>query len=342
MDAPGGPNGGREFGPERDEPRLRRGQPAQVPGDGSLLAAPIGARQPELIGAEPPAPQSDFGGATVPAWTGSGAGASAPERCKFLRTIGSDGKLSDAGREAVPTHRCAAFGDPLPLSLRQQELVCLQTVHVSCPRYMRGTLLAEESAAAEAEKTPRAQMPWLTIAGLVLIALVGLVAIISMAGLLPGTGNGPAPTSSQVAVVPSDTASASEAQSPSAVVAESPTPVVTQSLSPSATPTVRATPSPTSRPTPTPSPTPKPTASWPPGATASRMNLLTPCVGQSNCWVYTVRSGAQNGSPGHTNDTVSGVANFFGVSASQIYSMNPWARSGITPGQKLKIPNPTR
>jgi hypothetical protein len=67
-------------------------------------------------------------------WSGMSSSSNGPERCQFLRAIASDGTLFDPGREAVANHRCAAFGDPLPLSMRQQELVCLQRVHVSCPR----------------------------------------------------------------------------------------------------------------------------------------------------------------------------------------------------------------
>ena len=326
MDAPGGSNGGREF-PSDQEARLARGR-GTGPGDPDMLGVPFGARAPELIGAETPGSPAEFGGAVTPAWGGAGPATGAPERCKFLRTIGSDGKLSDAGREAVPTHRCAAFGDPLPLSLRQQELVCLQRVHVSCPRYMRGTLLAEESAASDAGVPARAGLPWLTIAGLVLIALVGIIAIAGMTGFLPGTGSGPAASPTEIAVVPTPTATPTPTPSPSPTLTIAPSPTAT--AKPSATPTATATPL----------PTPTPTPSWPPGATASRMNLLVPCTDQPNCYVYTVRGPGQNGSK--VSDDVPHIAAFFGVSVASIYDMNPWAKSGIKAGDKLKIPPPTR
>jgi LysM repeat protein len=41
-------------------------------------------------------------------------------------------------------------------------------------------------------------------------------------------------------------------------------------------------------------------------------------------------------------DTVAGIARFFGVTTSKIYSMNPSASSGIQPGDQLKIPPPTK
>jgi hypothetical protein len=328
VDGPGGSNSGRGFPFGQGDSRLGRGGAAGREGPGGVepdfSAVPASARQPELIGAETRTSVGEDG-AVIPAWNGSAPAANAPERCKFLRTIGSDGKLSDAGREAVPTHRCAAFGDPLPLSLRQQELVCLQRVHVSCPRYMRGTLLAEESAATEDEHRARVGVPWLMMAGLVMIALVGVIAIAGMAGFLPGTG-GPAASPTEIAAVPT----ATPTDTPTLEPTSEPTPTPTPS------PSRAATPSPTDTPVPTPTPTPP----WPPGATASRMNLLTPCTDQANCYVYVVRSAAQNGSK--VNDTLDGIARFFGVSLNQIYDMNPWARSGIKPGQQLKIPPPTR
>jgi LysM repeat protein len=70
------------------------------------------------------------------------------------------------------------------------------------------------------------------------------------------------------------------------------------------------------------------------------MNLLTPCTDQPNCWVYTVRSAAQNGSK--VDDQLPGIATFFGVKMSAILELNPWASAGIQPGQQLKIPPPTR
>ena len=74
------------------------------------------------------------------------------------------------------------------------------------------------------------------------------------------------------------------------------------------------------------------------------MNLLVACTGQSNCWLYTVRSGAAPpaGNGSGTADNVAGIAKFFGVSVAQIYTLNPGSSSGIHAGQKLKIPNPTR
>jgi hypothetical protein len=306
-----------------------------------LMAVPRGSADAdsEMIGGEAPVPGSesfDTPG-VMRTWQDAPNPANAPERCKFLRSIGPDGKLFDPGNDAVPTHRCAAFGDPLPLSLRQQELVCLQRVHISCPRYMRGTLLAEESANIATQiHQPQSGLPRLTLAGLALVALAGLALVAGMMGIIPGTGSAASSPTSPLGAVTASPAAPTVAPTPA------PTPTVALTPSPAA-PTSSATPKPSASATPshTPSPTPVASPTWPPGATAPRMALLVPCTPvQANCWVYTVRGPAQNGTK--VTDTVKGIANYFGVSITQIYAMNPGAKAGIHAGDKLKIPSPTR
>ncbi len=264
-------------------------------------------------------------------WSETSPAAAGPTRCEFLRSVGPDGRLTEAQRTAVPTHRCAAFGDPLPLSLRQQELVCLQRVHVSCPRYVRGTLLANENPTQPVAEERRVRgIPILNVVGFGLVTLAVGILIAAMFGLPPlGGSHGlvAAATSS-----PTPVASVQDSAAPSAAVTASP--VVVASATPNATPL----PSPTAKATP--SPTPVASATWPPGATASRMNLLTPCTGQANCYLYTVRGPGQNGSS--VADDVAGIARFFGVDVNAIYTLNPGSNAGITPGQQLKIPPPTR
>jgi hypothetical protein len=76
------------------------------------------------------------------------------------------------------------------------------------------------------------------------------------------------------------------------------------------------------------------------------MNLLVPCPGQTNCWIYTVRGAgappAGNGSP--VADTLSGVIGFFGVDLVTVRQMNSWLNGGsaIQAGDKLKIPTPKK
>jgi LysM domain len=266
-------------------------------------------------------------------WSEPATANAGPMHCHFLRSVGPDGRLVDAQRVAVPTHRCAAFGDPLPLSLRQQELVCLQRVHVSCPRYVRGTLLADESPSSQVNVGSRKRLPILSIVGVGLVVLALVVVASSMLGLPPFGGGTTGLTSAYVATQPP--------ASPSATA----TVATTATIQPSASPS--APPSPTLEPTaslgPTLAPTPVATP-WPPGATASRMNLLVPCTGQANCYVYTVRgSGPPPGGNGSSvPDSLASIATFFGVSLNEINAMNPWASSGINAGDKLKIPPPTR
>lgn len=340
MDARGGSNGdGRDdrIPSDQDGPRLARGRGAGRGSSGGndplLMAVPKGSGELDLIGAETQGatPEDLDQSASFPGWAEAASGADGPAFCKFLRSIAPDGKLFDPREEAVPTHRCAAFGEPLPLSLRQQELVCLQRVHVSCPRYMRGTLLAEELATAAAAKQPHSGMPYLTIAGLALVAVAGVVAIAIMMGFLPGAPGGGSHAGSSSAV-----AAVTASGTPTA----GPTPTAAPTVSPTPEPTPTATP--TASPSPTLAPTPVPSATWPPGATASRMSLLVPCSGKANCYIYTVRGPGPSGNGSKVADTAAGIAQFFGVSLSKIYAMNPGAASGIHPGEKLEIPPPTR
>ncbi len=266
-----------------------------------------------------------------------------PMRCPFLRTIASDGRLTDAQKTAVPTHRCAAFGEPLPLSLRQQELVCLQRVHVSCPRYVRGTLLANEGQARTEPRVERgAGVPVLTIAGIALVIVAVSILFGAFLGLPPLGGGGPGKSSVAAASASASHSSGTSKPSVSPTAARSATAVT----SPVTSPVTSA--SPTAQPTRTapPSPTTAPTSSWPPGATASRMDLLTPCTGQSNCYVYTVRGPgpAPAGNGSKVADTLSGIVTFFGVDLATVRQMNPYLNGGstINPGDQLKIPSPTR
>jgi LysM repeat protein len=76
------------------------------------------------------------------------------------------------------------------------------------------------------------------------------------------------------------------------------------------------------------------------------MSLVVPCTDQASCYVYTVRGAgpapAGNGSP--VADTLAGIVKYFGVDLAKIRQMNPWLGSSdvIHPGDKLKIPPPTR
>lgn len=313
------------------------------PGGPSVSGSPSGAagqRDPLFGSASRPigagagsGDQIDLGPRFRPWAEPATAAAPGPTRCQFLKAVGPDGKLIDAQNTAVPAHRCAAFGDPLPLSLRQQELVCLQRVHVSCPRYARGTVLAAETTAAPKTGEGRlGRFSLMTIIGIGLVILAIGTLLSGLLGLPPFGGGKPAahPPSASALVAG---ASPSLIVTPSATVSAA---VATASGIPAATPT----------PTAAPTPTPVPSATWPPGATASRMSLLVPCTGQANCYLYTVRGPgpAPSGNGSTVADNLQGIATWFGVDIATVRQMNSWLGGSDTihPGDKLKIPPPTR
>ena len=67
-----------------------------------------------------------------------------PVICPFLRAVEVDDRLLVPIEAPDALNRCAALQDAIPQSLRQQELVCLTSGHVNCPRYLRGALIAGE------------------------------------------------------------------------------------------------------------------------------------------------------------------------------------------------------
>ncbi len=267
-------------------------------------------------------------------WSDPAASATTPERCHFLRGISDNGRLVDPQGQAVATHRCAAFGEPLPLSLRQQELVCLQRVHVSCPRYLRGALLASESAAEPQAARTRAGISKTVAAGLVLILVAALVGGAAASGFVPGLGGGAGPSQALVNVTNPPSATATS----SAVTGVNPTAELSPSLSPS--PTTASTPiaSPSPTPSPTLAPTPSPSATaWPAcpaGAKGGRLLCLVPCPDQASCYEYMVHSG----------DKLNEIAFYFGVTMKSIWAMNPWLHEStkIATGEILRLPPPTK
>jgi hypothetical protein len=364
VDAGGGPDNqdDRGDGMPTDEQQIRLGRARIARGDdplgdqngisGGLIGAnsprarendPVAAA-PGLIGGPPMVSPmaSPVGGVEAidmaprfRPWSDPSSANPGPMRCHFLRSVGPDGKLTEAQMGAVPTHRCAAFGDPLPLSMRQQELVCLQRVHVSCPRYVRGTLLANETPASPANAGTRKRLPILSILGIGLVVLAIAMVAAAILGLPPfsgATGSRPAiALGTPSAAIPTSITAANPTATPTVTSIPSAVPSAAPSARPSAT-VVHSSP-----------PTPAASA-WPPGATASRMKLVVPCTGQANCYVYIVRGSgpppAGNGSS--VPDSLTNVAAFFGVSVNEINALNPWASAGIHAGDKLKIPPPTR
>lgn len=243
-----------------------------------------------------------------------------PRVCPFLRAS-AEGTITLPRERPDPANRCAALRDVVPQSLRQQELVCLTSGHVRCPRYLRGAAVVAE-APEPVVRRGRSLSP--AVLGSLLILVMAFSA--SIAYVVSGGGLTLRPV--QAAPTPSPSASVAVV-APSVAPTPSPTPVPTASPTPSPSPT----PAPTVSPTPEPTPAPTPRATPRPAPTSDRYALLRACPNQSNCWIYRVRSG----------DNVYSIARYFGVSQDSIYARNPWLRTqGLRPGQELRLPPPTR
>jgi LysM repeat protein len=222
-----------------------------------------------------------------------------------------------------PANRCAALRDAVPQSLRQQELVCLSSGHVNCPRYLRGAVVI-----AEAPEPPARRGRSLTPAVLGSLVVLVMAASASVAFVMARGGLELAAAVPTLSPVASATAVAAAPITPVPTVA--PTPIPTATPSPTPLPTASPTP------VPTPSPTPQPTATpttQPTTGTASRYAVLSACPNTPRCWIYRVRAG----------DNLFSIAHWFGVSMDSIYARNPWTRTqGLRAGQELRLPPPTR
>jgi hypothetical protein len=231
--------------------------------------------------------------------------------CPFFRAEARDGSLVPPIEGADPANRCAAFGDPQPQSKRQQELVCLESGHVNCPRYLRGALMASKT------RSPRRT---LTRATLVAIALLIVSAGASFAFVLVRGG------------LSLPAASSNATPSPGPLAVASFTPRLTPSP-PAATPTAKPAATPTAKPAATPAPTPAVTAGPTPRPSSDRYALLEPCPTKPDCFIYTIRRG----------DNLTAIAHYFGTTLDTIRRLNPWTKTkGISAGDKLILPPPTR
>ncbi len=246
-----------------------------------------------------------------------------PNVCPFLRaSLGGD--LAAPIERADPANRCAALAEAVPQSLRQQELVCLTTGHINCPRYLRGAAVMTETP-TPVVRQGRAMSPAMLGSLVVLVmALSASVAfVLARGGALSIGPTGSPGASAPVAVVSPSPASLAPAASPSELAEATPTAAPTPSPSP--------TPEPTANPTPTPEPTPKRTPR--PSPSSDRYQLLRACTNTTRCFIYTVRPG----------DNLFSIAHYFGVSTNSLYARNPWLRnSGLRAGQQLRMPPPTR
>ena len=239
--------------------------------------------------------------------------------CPFLSLKLADGTLEPALRLDT-ANRCIAIGEPLAQSGRQQELLCLAAAHVNCPRFLRGILIAGTPPAPPArEPISRPVIGAAFILAAALAASFGFLAV-------RGGFNLAIPTPSPVLVA--NVGSAPPSPSPTVAPTATPSPVPSASPSPPPSPSPSPPPSATPSPTETPPATPKPT----PAATSDRFAVITRCPSTSNCWIYVIRAG----------DNLRSIANWFGVSYDRMMAMNPSLRIPIHPGDRLRIPTPTR
>ena len=254
-----------------------------------------------------------------------------PETCPFLRAVDASDRLTAPVETPDPANRCAALRDAVPQSLRQQELVCLSSGHVNCPRYLRGAVVIAE-APEPAVRPGRSLTPAVlgSLVVLVMAASASVAFVMARGGLELAAA---IPTEPPVA---SATAVAVAPVTPVPTAILTPVPTAIPTAIPTPVPTPSPTASPTPAPTPSPSPTPRPTAkptTQPTTGTASRYAVLRACPDAPRCWIYRVRAG----------DNLYSIAHWFGVSIDSIYARNPWARTqGLRAGQELRLPPPTR
>lgn len=270
----------------------------------------------ETTGADGAEPTPD--GPPSPFRPSEDRGPSSEAICRFFAAELADGTIVPPNPFVAPGNRCVAFGDPLPQSNRQQELVCLASAHVNCPRYLRGLLVE-----ATPPPPPRREPVSIAVIGSAFILVAALAASFAFLAVRGGfaldLSAGSAAPSQVVAVA-----------SPSPSPRPSPSPTLTPSPTPS--PSLTPPPSVSPPPTPTPSPTPQPAAT--PAPSSDRYAVLTRCPDASDCWIYVVRAG----------DNLRAIANYFGVSYERILDMNPQINDPTTihAGDRIRIPTPTR
>lgn len=246
-----------------------------------------------------------------------------PGVCPFLRAAGPDDAIGFPIELPDVTNRCAALREPVPQSLRQQELVCLTSGHINCPRYLRGALVASERPAVR-RRLGMGLTPAIAAALAVLVLSFGVSVafVVANGGLtLPvaAVGATASPSGSTAAVVPSATPAVQPTPRATVTAAGTPVPSAKPSAVPSASPSV------TPEPTPAATPKPKPTS--------NRYALLKPCPDEPKCWIYVIRSG----------DNLVSIAHYFGVSVDRVRALNPWTRTqGLRAGRELILPPPTR
>jgi hypothetical protein len=250
--------------------------------------------------------------------------------CPFLRAIDEDDRLGAPVEAPHPANRCVALREPVPQSLRQQELVCLSSGHVNCPRYLRGAQGTTEPLARVAATRTMTPATSGAIALLMVTFVASIVFVVANDGMTLDVAAVPTATASGNVLGAVETEAPTAQPTPDATTAPSALATIapTPSPSPTAGPTPSPTPSATAEPTPEPTPTAKPTKK----PSSSRYDLLSPCPGTPDCWIYRIRSG----------DNLYSIVNYFGVPLATVRAWNPWTSDGLKVGRALRIPPPTR
>ncbi len=142
--------------------------------------------------------------------------------CPFLRAADDDDTLGVPIEAPDPANRCAAMRDAVPQSLRQQELVCLTSGHINCPRYLRGAVVMTDVPNPVVRRGPIAPPAILVSIVLLFLAFTGSVAFVLARGGIELdsaliASPGPAASATAVAAAPPASAAPSVAASPVAV-----------------------------------------------------------------------------------------------------------------------------
>ena len=262
-----------------------------------------------------------------------------PLICPFLRAVDDDDRLLVPIEAPDALNRCAALHDPIPQSLRQQELVCLTGGHVNCPRYLRGALVAAETPRRLPVVRPAFRRPSLSrppVTKAILAALLVLIVSFSASvAFVVARGGIALPVAAVDRLSPSPSTNA-VAPAPEASPSPSPAPTPTPTPTPSPTPTPTPTPTLTPMPTPTPTPSPEPTGTAKPAKDPilARFPELRRCPNRSNCYIYVVEPG---------NNLIS-IANYYRVSYDRVLRMNPQITNpaNIRAGDQVRMPRPQR
>jgi len=239
--------------------------------------------------------------------------------CPFLRSVDDRERVGPPIEAPGVPNRCAALDEAVPQSLRQQELVCLTTAHVNCPRYLRGAVVTPDTSPPGVGGTPTITPAMFGALALLAAAFAFSIVFTFVRGGLDlaagGVTESAAPSSSAIAGVPTSARSVAPSLDVSAVPTVAPSPVEV----------LAATPEPSAIPAATPAPTAIPRS--------SRYALLTACPAKPDCWLYRVRPG----------NNLYSIAHYFGVPLATVQALNPWTKTSVLKaGRDLILPPPTR